>query len=99
MGPRPQTVTFTFAYVAKDEADFQTNLPKLQLGVAFEDDSIDPLEVTISGTPERCAERLKTLTNAGVSHFVVEFQFHGLETVDFGMAQMETFAKEVVPLL
>ena len=98
-GSDPKLFAFTFAYVAKDESDFKANLPKLQLGVAFEDDSIDPLEVTISGTPERCAERLKKLTNAGVSHFVVEFQFHGLETVDFGMAQMETFAKEVVPLL
>ncbi len=98
-GTDPKLHAFTFAYVAKDEADFQANLPKLQLGVAFEDDSIDPLEVTISGTPERCAERLNTLMNAGVSHFVVEFQFHGLETVDFGMAQMKTFAKEVAPLL
>ena len=95
----PKLAAFTFAYVAKDEEDFQANLPKLRQGVAFEDDSVDPLEVTISGTPERCAERLKALMEAGVWHFVLEFQFHGLESVDFGMAQMKAFANKVVPLL
>jgi len=42
---------------------------------------------------------LTVLNRAGVDHFVVEFQFHGLETVDFGMAQMKKFVQEVVPLL
>ena len=61
--------------------------------------SVDPLGVTISGVPERCAERIHALMKAGVDPFVVEFQFHGLESVSAGMAQMETFAKEVAPLL
>ncbi len=36
---------------------------------------------------------------AGVSYFVVEFQFHGQETVAFGMKQMERFARDMGPLL
>ena len=71
----------------------------LRNAVAFENPDIDPMAVTLAGTPERCAERINALTEAGVSHFVVEFQFHGLETVEFGMRQMETFAREVGPLL
>ena len=74
-------------------------MPRLREAVAFENPDIDPLAVTFAGTPERCAEQINALATAGVSHFVVEFQFHGLETVDFGMGQMETFVREVGPLL
>ena len=95
----PKLATFTFAYVAKDERDFAARLPRLQECVAFEDPGIDPRGVTISGTPERCAERINALAEAGVSHFLIEFQFHGLEPVSFGMEQMETFARDVAPLL
>jgi alkanesulfonate monooxygenase len=98
-GRSPQLGSFTFAYVARDERDFQANLPKLRRGVSFEDPSIDPLDVTVSGVPERCAERINALAEAGVSHFLIEFQFHGLEPVSFGMEQMETFARDVAPLL
>jgi probable F420-dependent oxidoreductase len=90
---------FTFVYVAENDADFQAMLPRLRDAVAFVDPDTDPLGVTISGTPERCAERLTALHAAGVDHFVVEFQFHGIETVAFGMAQMKVFAREVMPLL
>jgi probable F420-dependent oxidoreductase len=98
-GTEPKLTSFTFAYVARDEADFEANLPKLREGVAFEDPRTDPMGVTISGVPERCAERIHALMKAGVAHFVVEFQFHGLEPVSAGMAQMEAFAAEVAPLL
>lgn len=91
--------SFTFAYVAEDERDFQSVIPRLKEAVAFENESMDPMALTISGSPERCAERMHALSNAGVSHFVVEFQFHGLEPVSFGMRQMERFAREVGPLL
>ncbi|MEE8211921.1 MAG: LLM class flavin-dependent oxidoreductase [Acidiferrobacterales bacterium] len=98
-GTEPKLVSFTFAYVAEDEQDFQSNLPKLREGVAFEDPSVDPMGVTISGVPQRCAQRINALMQAGVAHFVVEFQFHGLESVSFGMRQMERFARDVAPLL
>ena len=98
-GTEPKLASFTFAYVARDEQDLQSYMPRLREAVAFENPDIDPLAVTFAGTPERCAERINALAAAGVSHFVVEFQFHGLETVDFGMRQMETFVREVGPLL
>jgi alkanesulfonate monooxygenase SsuD/methylene tetrahydromethanopterin reductase-like flavin-dependent oxidoreductase (luciferase family) len=85
--------------VAENEADFEAMLPRLRDAVTFVDPDADPLGITISGTPERCAERMNALHEAGVAHFVVEFQFHGIETVAFGMEQMKAFARDVVPLL
>ena len=98
-GREVKLASFTFAYVAEDERDFQSAMPRLREAVGFEDESMDPMALTISGSPERCAERIHSLSNAGVSHFVVEFQFHGLEPVSFGMRQMERFARDVGPLL
>lgn len=98
-GTCPKLGTFTFAYVAGDEGDFQARLPMLRDCAAFEDPSTDPLEIAIAGTPEVCARNVKTLEAAGISHFLIDFQFHGLESVPFMMEQMETFVREVVPLL
>ena len=91
----PRLGAFTFVYVAEKEADFQTMLPRLRDSVAFVDPNTDAMGVTVSGSPEHLA----ALDRAGVDHFVLEFQFHGLETVAFGMERMKIFAQEVVPLL
>ncbi len=98
-GTDPKLAAFTFAYVADDQADLDSYGDKLQTAVAFDDPSTDPTKVTISGSPEACAERIRALHDAGVWHFVIEFQFHGLETIDFAKRQMEKFAEEVGPLL
>ena len=74
-------------------------MPQLNSAAAFENPDVDPMNVTISGSPERCAERIHALSEAGVWHFVLEFQFHGQEDAAFGMKQMEKFVKEVGPLL
>ena len=95
----PKLAAFTFVYVAENEKDFEAALPRLRDSVTFRDPNADPMDITISGTPERCAERLSALHAAGIEHFLVEFQFHGLETVAAGMEQMKAFAREVVPLL
>ena len=98
-GTDPKLAAFTFVYVADGPADYDTYFPRLKTAVAFEQPDVDPLKVTVSGSPEQCAERIHALHAAGIWHFVLEFQFHGLETVGFGMKQMEKFAKEVAPLL
>ena len=98
-GTDPKLASFTFAYVADSERDLEAYGPMLKTAVAFNQPDIDPRQVTISGSPEACAERIRALHAAGIWHFVVEFQFHGLETPAFAMKQMEKFAREVVPLL
>ena len=44
--------------------------------------------------PRLGAERLTALNRAGFDHFVLAFQFHGLETVAFDMEQMKFFPKK-----
>ena len=98
-GTDPKLTAFTFVYVADDENDYARYTPHLEKAVSFEQPDVDYRKVTVSGSPEQCAERIHALHDAGVWHFVLEFQFHGLESVTFGMRQMEKFAKEVGPLL
>ena len=98
-GTTPKLSSFTFAYIADSDEDLEKYMPVLRNCVAFEDPSIEPSNVTISGSPEQCAEKIMALSDAGIDHFVVEFQFHGLESVAFGMNQLEKFATKVAPLL
>ncbi len=98
-GTEPKLATFTIASVAKNQRDLNAMLPRLQQFVSFGDPNTDPLKVTICGVPEQCAERIKELEQAGVSHFLVEFQFHGIESISSMMKQMETFVAKVLPLV
>ena len=56
-------------------------------------------EVAIAGSPQHCAERIEEYLQAGISHFLLDFQYHGLTSVDHSMRQMDRFVSEVVPLL
>jgi alkanesulfonate monooxygenase len=98
-GTDPKLASFTFAYVADNQRELEAYGPKLKTAVAFNEPDVDPRQVTISGSPDACAERIRALHAAGIWHFVVEFQLHGLESPRFAMKQMEKFAKEVAPLL
>ncbi len=80
-------------------SDLARYAPTLDTAVGFGGAEVDPAKVAFAGSPEHCAERIRALQAAGVWHFVLEFQFHGLETVEFGMRQMEKFVREVAPLL
>ncbi|MDP6417348.1 MAG: hypothetical protein QGG54_20285, partial [Gammaproteobacteria bacterium] len=66
----PKLASFTFAYVADSKRDLEAYAPKLQTAVAFNQPDIDPGQVTLSGSPEACAERIHALHEAGVWHFV-----------------------------
>lgn len=59
----------------------------------------DPAEVAIAGSPAQCADKLRAYIDAGVEHFVLDMQRHGLETVESAMEQMTLLAEEVVPLI
>lgn len=98
-GTDPRLAAFTFVYVADSDADLATQAGRLETAVGFDGADVNPADVSITGSPQRCADKLNSLHDAGVWHFVLEFQFHGLETVDFGRRQMTKFADQVGPLL
>ena len=56
-------------------------------------------EVAIAGSPQYCAERIEEYLQAGISHFLLDFQYHGLTSVDYSMRQMDRFVSDVVPLV
>ena len=61
--------------------------------------NVTPAELAIAGSPLECADKARAFIDAGVEHFVLDFQRHGMETLNSAMEQMTLFAKEVVPLI
>jgi alkanesulfonate monooxygenase SsuD/methylene tetrahydromethanopterin reductase-like flavin-dependent oxidoreductase (luciferase family) len=51
------------------------------------------------GTPERCAETILKLRDAGVEHFVLNFHRFGADPIERNHQQMEAWVSHVVPLL
>ena len=67
--------------------------------ISLRERTISPEEVAFIGTPEQCARRIKEYQQAGVSHFILDFQYHGLTSLQFSIEQMDAFVEKVVPLL
>lgn len=51
------------------------------------------------GTPEECARRLRMMFETGIDYAILDFQFHGLESVEFAKHHMRRFVDEVIPLV
>lgn len=78
----------------------EETLARLKRAVNFFDDpDIEPEKVAIVGPPGLCAQRIAEYREAGVSHFLLDFQYHGAVSIDYAMAQMELFVEKVVPLV
>jgi alkanesulfonate monooxygenase SsuD/methylene tetrahydromethanopterin reductase-like flavin-dependent oxidoreductase (luciferase family) len=58
-----------------------------------------PSQVTLAGSPEQFATMVRAYRDAGMQHFVLDFQRHGLEDHRTTLTQMEVFVEKVVPLL
>lgn len=56
-------------------------------------------KISIAGSPVHYAERIAEYVDAGISHFLLDFQYHGLASVEYSIRQMERFVAEVVPRL
>lgn len=109
-GNRPTLASITYVMVEDDPAvreNFRTKMVARVNGLTLDEaasngDSANytnPDDCVVWGTPTECAARLKELSSAGVDYFVLDFNFHGIESVDFGRAQTKRFVEEVVPLL
>lgn len=94
---------FTYGAIARDASHFKkTIMPQLTTCMDFEgflkDKPADfAEEASISGLPAECAEKIDRFLRAGASYFVLDFQFHGLGSIDFAIEQMRLFSEEVLP--
>ena len=68
-------------------------------GLMNQEFEVQPSELAIAGTPEQCAAKAREYLDAGVEHFVLDFQRHGLEGIDTVIEQTTLFAEDVVPLI
>ena len=68
-------------------------------GLMSQEFEVTPAELSFAGSPQQCAARVQPYLDAGVEHFVLDLQRHGIERVATAMQQMTRFAEEVVPLL
>lgn len=56
-------------------------------------------ERSFAGAPAQVADRINTYREAGMEHFVLDFQRHGLDHGNTTIEQMEIFVDAVLPLL
>jgi len=96
---------FTYAAIAEGKHQFENSImPQLTRCIDFEGSLQGKTpdfvrEVSIAGSAEECAEKISRFLDAGVSYFVLDFQFHGLASVDYAIEQMSLFSDEVLPSL
>jgi alkanesulfonate monooxygenase SsuD/methylene tetrahydromethanopterin reductase-like flavin-dependent oxidoreductase (luciferase family) len=57
------------------------------------------LETIAVGTPDRCAAVIRAFREVGVEHFVLDLHRHGLDSTIVLRKQMESFVRDVIPLL
>ena len=60
---------------------------------------VKPEDMTIVGSPEKCAERVRGFLDAGVDHLLLDFSYRGSASAEYQREQIERFAEEVVPLV
>ena len=60
--------------------------------------AVIPSEVTLAGSPAQFAAAMTSYMDAGLDHFVLDFQRHGIDDCATTIEQMEVFAETVAPL-
>jgi alkanesulfonate monooxygenase SsuD/methylene tetrahydromethanopterin reductase-like flavin-dependent oxidoreductase (luciferase family) len=108
-GKRPLLASITYVLVEPDQAireSFRNKMIARVNGItieeaadADEEQRTNTDESVVWGSAQECAERINELSAAGVDYFVLDFNFHGIESVEFGREQMHRFVDEVLPLL
>lgn len=56
-----------------------------------------PQERLMVGDVDQCVTKMNDFIDAGVDHFVYDFNMHGWEDIAFGVHQMTRFAEDVAP--
>ena len=70
-----------------------------ELSEAFWGYPADSLQGAIAGSVRQCAEKIRAFREAGVSHFTLDLQRHGVDSVLIIRDQMQMFTELVLPYL
>ena len=96
--PTPKLGAWFYAKVSPDDLS-DDEIAGWFDGLMNQEFDVTVADLSFAGSAAQCAGKINRYLDAGVEHFVLDFQRHGLETVDAAMQQMTQFAERVVPLL
>ena len=99
MGGNTKMASFVYANIfEKDRSEAEVNrCYGPYLTIEFEDQNA--FEVLLVGSARQVAEKIRAFMEAGVSHFILDFSRHGIDSTQYNIEQLDAFAEEVVPLL
>lgn len=91
--------SFVYANIfEKDQSKAEVNkVYGPYLTIEFEDQNA--FEVLLVGSAQQVAEKIQAFMQAGVSHFILDFSRHGIDSTQYNIEQLDAFVEEVVPLL
>ena len=89
-----------FVAIVDDESKVPTDVvPRLRECIRLTATGVQPEDMTIVGTPESCAERVRAFLDAGVDHLLLDFSYRGSASREYQREQIQRFAEEVAPLV
>jgi alkanesulfonate monooxygenase SsuD/methylene tetrahydromethanopterin reductase-like flavin-dependent oxidoreductase (luciferase family) len=98
-GTKTEIAVWVYSFVTPGQTLSAEEINEKFAGYYFTDRPNLPQEVTVAGSPEQCAAKIREYQAAGVSRLVIDFQNHGVEPVTTMIEQMTLFADKVAPLL
>ena len=102
LGTETELGSWVYTHVEATKSMTGEDIDTRFAGYYFSDERIAaprPRDVAVAGDPRQCADKIAEYEGLGLTRFVLDFQNHGVDPVDTGIAQMELFAERVAPLL
>ncbi len=98
-GTSTKLATWLYCRITPDREMPDDEVNKLFGDMMSMEIKVVPSDVSMAGSPEQCAAKLKEYMDAGIDHFVLDFQRHGVDPTEILIEQTELFAQKVAPLL
>ena len=98
-GGDTKLATWIYADVSDGESWSAGRIDRRFAGYYFDGRPFAAHEVAVAGSPQQCVDRLGEYRDAGINHFVLDFQNHGVDPVPTAIEQMSRFAETVAPRL
>ncbi|MFQ5933302.1 MAG: LLM class flavin-dependent oxidoreductase [Dehalococcoidia bacterium] len=98
-GTKTKLATWLYCRISSDREMSGDEINKLFGDMMGMEIKVVPSEVSMAGSPQQCAAKLKEYMDAGIDHFVLDFQRHGVDPYETLIEQMDLFVDKVAPLL